>query len=147
VMALGEADIFEVVVLAAGAHAFLRGSGLVVVALFEAEEDVLELVHPGVGEEQGGIAMRDERRAAHAAVVFAFKEAQKSFADVVAGPKSLVFVAASHVNSLSSCKEWIRNTPGCACHTALWQRGSGQANAEGGGPPFFVCVANKDFTF
>src|SRR6266851_7350392 len=33
VMALGEADIFEVVVLAAGADTFLRGGSLVVVAL------------------------------------------------------------------------------------------------------------------
>ena len=59
VVALGEADIFEVVVFAAGANAFLCCRGAVVVALFEAEEDVLELVHASVGEEQGGIAMRD----------------------------------------------------------------------------------------
>ena len=57
VVAIGEADIFEVVVLAAGADAFLAGGGAVVVALFEAEEDVLELVHPGIGEEQRGVAV------------------------------------------------------------------------------------------
>ncbi len=49
-MAFGEADIFQVVVLAAGADAFLRGGGAVVVAFFQAEKNVLELVHPGVGE-------------------------------------------------------------------------------------------------
>src|SRR5258707_1699999 len=96
VAALGEADIFEVVVLASGAHAFLRGGGLVVVALLEAEEDVLELVHPGIGEEQSGIAVGDQRGAAHAAVPFAFKEAQKRLADLVAAPKLWLCLRAAH---------------------------------------------------
>ena len=62
VMALGEADVFEVVVLAAGADAFLGGCGAIVVAFFESEENILELVHAGVGEEERGIAVRDERK-------------------------------------------------------------------------------------
>src|SRR6266849_2664651 len=37
VVALGEADIFKVVVLTAGPHAFLRGGRALVVAFFEAE--------------------------------------------------------------------------------------------------------------
>ena len=89
VVALGEADVFEVVVLAAGADAFLRGGGAVVVALLEAEEDVLELVHAGVGEEQRGIAVRDERGAAHDAVAVFFEEVQEGRADFVAGHVSL----------------------------------------------------------
>src|SRR6202042_2447330 len=48
VVAIGEADIFEVVVLSPGAHALLAGGGAVVIALFEAEEDILELVHSRV---------------------------------------------------------------------------------------------------
>ena len=59
VVAAGEADVFEVVVLAAGADALLAGGGAGVVAALGAEEDVLELVHAGVGEEQG----RDRWRA------------------------------------------------------------------------------------
>ena len=55
VMAVGEADVFQVVVLAAGAHAFLRRRGARVVALLEAQENILELVHPGVGEQQRGV--------------------------------------------------------------------------------------------
>src|SRR5438874_2227501 len=35
--------------LAAGTHAFLRGGGARIGALFEAEEHILELVHPGIG--------------------------------------------------------------------------------------------------
>src|ERR1019366_10446926 len=41
VVAIGEADVLQVVVLAAGAHALLRRGGARVVALLDAEEDVL----------------------------------------------------------------------------------------------------------
>ena len=44
-MARGVADIVEIVVLAAGAHAFLRGDGARVGALLDAGEDILELHH------------------------------------------------------------------------------------------------------
>ena len=90
VMAIGEADIFKIVVLAAGADAFLAGGGAFVVALFEAEENVLELVHPGVGEKQRGIVRRNERRAAHDAMAALLEKFQKRFADFVAGQISLV---------------------------------------------------------
>ena len=46
VMARGVADIVEIVVLAAGAHAFLRGRGAHIGALLQAGENVLELHHP-----------------------------------------------------------------------------------------------------
>ena len=62
VMPGGVADIVEVVVLAAGAHALLRGGGAAVRALLQAGEDVLELDHAGVGEQQGRVVVRDERR-------------------------------------------------------------------------------------
>ena len=65
VVARGVADIVEVVVLAAGAHAFLRGRGLRIGALFEAGEDVLELHHPGIGEHQGRVVARHQRRRRH----------------------------------------------------------------------------------
>jgi hypothetical protein len=97
VVALGEADVFEVVVFAASAHAFLRGGGLVVFALLEAEEDVFELVHPGVGEEQCGVAVGDEGRTAHAAMPLALKEAQEGLADLVAAPKLWLCLRAAHI--------------------------------------------------
>ena len=52
VMAQRRTDVVEIVVLAADPHALLRRGGARVVALLAAEEHVLELVHPGVGEEQ-----------------------------------------------------------------------------------------------
>src|SRR5271163_3035549 len=74
VMAFGEADVFEVVVLAAGADAFLGSGGFVVVAFFEAEEDVFELVHASVGKEEGGVAVGYERGTADAAMAFALEK-------------------------------------------------------------------------
>src|SRR5712692_6487425 len=89
VVAVGEADVFEVVVLAAGADAFLAGGGAAVVALLEAEEDVFELVHPGIGEEQRGIVHRDERGTPDSSMVFLFEEAEEHFADFVSGHDAL----------------------------------------------------------
>ncbi len=50
VVARGIADIVEVVVLAAGAHAFLRGDRRGIGTRLKAREDVLELHHAGIGE-------------------------------------------------------------------------------------------------
>jgi hypothetical protein len=84
VVAAREAYIFEVIVLAAGAHALLRAGRAGVIAAFRAEKDIFELVHASVGEEERGVAVGDERGAADAAMAFAFKEAQEHFADLVA---------------------------------------------------------------
>ena len=61
VMARGIADIVEVVVLAAGAHALLRRRRPHVGALLDPGEHVLELDHPGVGEHERRIVARHER--------------------------------------------------------------------------------------
>ena len=86
VVAIGEADIFQIVVFAAGAHAFLAGGGAFVFAGFEAEENILELVHAGVGEKQRGIVRWDERRAAHDFMAALFEKFQERAADFVTSP-------------------------------------------------------------
>ena len=83
VMAAGVADVLEVVVLAAGADAFLRAGGARVVALFQAQEDVLELVHARVGEQQRGVVGGHERRAADDAVASFGKKVEKALSDFV----------------------------------------------------------------
>src|SRR5439155_12109602 len=50
------------------AHAFLRARSPCIVALFLPQEDVLELIHPRVGEQQRRIVGRNQRRAAHHAM-------------------------------------------------------------------------------
>ena len=59
------ADIVEIVVLAAGAHAFLRRHRAQIGPLLQAGEDVLELHHAGIGEHQGRVVARHERRRRH----------------------------------------------------------------------------------
>ena len=85
VVAAGVADVFEIVVFAAGADAFLGGGGAGVVARFEALEDLFELVHAGVGEEQGGVVGGHEGTAADDAVAAGVEEVEKALTDVVAG--------------------------------------------------------------
>jgi len=55
------ADVVEIVVLAAGADAPLCSCGAAVGALVDAQENVLELDHPGVDEQQRRIVARHER--------------------------------------------------------------------------------------
>ena len=83
VMPRGVADIVEIVVLAAGAHAFLRGGGAHIGALLDAGEDVLELHHAGIGEHQGRVVARHQRRRRHDVVAVVGKEFQKGRPDLV----------------------------------------------------------------
>ena len=73
-MAGGVADVFQVVVLAAGADAFLRGGGAVVWAFVKAEEYVFKLVHTRVGKQQRRVVVRHERGRADDGVAFGFEE-------------------------------------------------------------------------
>jgi hypothetical protein len=61
VVARGIADVFEIVVLATGAHAALGSRGADVRPPFLAEEDVLELHHAGIREQQRRVVARHER--------------------------------------------------------------------------------------
>jgi hypothetical protein len=56
-------NLLEIVVLAAGAHTLLRGRGaaLSVRRIFHPEEDLLELDHSCVDEEQRWVILRNER--------------------------------------------------------------------------------------
>ena len=85
VMAVGEADVFEIVVLASGADAFLRSGGAGVVALFGAQEDVFELVHAGVGEQQGGVIGWNQRGAVHLAVSLLDEKVQEHASNIISG--------------------------------------------------------------
>ena len=63
VVARRVAHVFQVVVLAARAHALLGACGPVVAAILQAQEAVLELHHSRVGEEKRRVILGDERRA------------------------------------------------------------------------------------
>ena len=61
VVTRGVADVFQIVVLAAGAHAALRRHRAGVGTLVLAGEHVLELHHAGVGEQQRRVVARNQR--------------------------------------------------------------------------------------
>ncbi len=82
VMAGGVADVLEVVVLAAGAHAALAGGGAHVVALLLAQEHVLELHHAGVGEEQRRVVAGHERARGHDGMAVLAEEFEEGAADI-----------------------------------------------------------------
>ena len=84
VMPGGVADIVQVVVLAAGADAFLRRGGADIGPLLLPGEDVLELDHARVGEHQCRVVARHQRRARHRRMAVAGKIIQEGGADVVA---------------------------------------------------------------
>ena len=79
----GIADVVEIVVLAAGADAFLRGAGAKVGPLLDPGEDVLELHHSGVGEHQGRVVARDERARGHDLMRVPGEELEKVGTDLV----------------------------------------------------------------
>ena len=83
VMPGGIADVFQIVVLAAGAHAFLRRGGALIGPLLQPGEDVLELNHSGVGEQQCRIVARHEWARRYNLVPVAREIVEKRRADVV----------------------------------------------------------------
>src|SRR5690606_11460562 len=77
----GVADVLEVVVLATGPDALLGAGRPVVGSAIEAEEDVLELVHPRVREQQGRVVRRHDRARGDDRVFLRFEEAEETLTD------------------------------------------------------------------
>ena len=107
-------DVFEIVVLAAGAHAALRSGGAFVVALLVAEEEVLELHHAGVGEEQRWIIARHQRTGGDDGVALALEIVEELLADLAAFHGSNTGIQESAILN-RSFREWrgksILHTP------------------------------------
>ena len=101
VVARRDAHVLEVVVLSAGADALLRRGRARVLALLPAQEDVLELVHAGVREQQRGIALRNERRALHDPVPALLEEAEERRPDLVRRHRRAALVATHARTSLA----------------------------------------------
>src|SRR3984893_98632 len=120
------ADVVEIIVLAAGAHAFLGAHRARIGALLEAGEDVLELHHPRIGEHEGRIVARHQRGGRHHLVSVAGEIVEKARSD---------FVDAAHVRRLPlfgtrRCRiaHWRSALASTCCAPALLFRRSGGAN-------------------
>ena len=81
VVACGVADVFQVVVLAAGAHAALRGRGARIRTRLRAEEHIFELHHSRIGEEQCRIVAGHKARRANDRMALRFEELEEFLAD------------------------------------------------------------------
>ncbi len=92
------ADVFKVVVLAAGADALLRVDRPDVVALLPPEEDVLELVHAGVGEKQRRVFGRQQRAGRHERVAAILEKLDVLSPDVFAGFLHVFYSKRSYVS-------------------------------------------------
>ena len=77
VMPVGKTDIFEIVVFSSRPHALLGRGRSPVVALFQAEKDIFELIHPRIGEQQRGVIGRRKRRRMHLPVTLLDKKVQE----------------------------------------------------------------------
>jgi len=80
-MPAGQTDLLEVVVLASRPYALLTGGGTDIIALLLSQKNPLELHHPGVGEEQGGVILGRERRRGHQAVPPSHKKIEEETSD------------------------------------------------------------------
>ncbi len=105
VVAGGITDIVEVVVLSAGAHAFLRGCSRRVGALFETGKDVLELHHAGIGEHQCRIVARHQRAGGNDLVTVRLEVIEKSRPDVVYTAHVTPFIQAGKPANLQN--QWL----------------------------------------
>ncbi len=81
VVTRGVADVFQVVVLAAGAHAALHRGRARVRARIEAEEHILELHHSAVGQQHGRIVARHEGAGPYDRMALGLKELEELFAN------------------------------------------------------------------
>ena len=94
-MAGGIADVVEVVVLAAGAHAALCRRGTHVRTRISTEEHVLERHHAGVGEEKRRVVFRHQGGGRHDGVSALLEESQESLSDICTFHKQSVAIGAS----------------------------------------------------
>ena len=77
------ANFLQIIVFARNAEAFLRVGGAVPLLGLIAEEDVLELVHTGVGEHQRGVVFHDDGCRGHYLMAFGTEKVQKAVSDFV----------------------------------------------------------------
>ena len=71
------ADVFQIVMLAVGAHATLRSYRANVGTLFLAQKTILELVHAGIGEQQRWVVFGNQRTGRHVGVAFGDEKIDK----------------------------------------------------------------------
>jgi len=77
--------ILQIVMFAGDPHALLSVSHSRILSFLQTQEDVLELIHSSIGEQQRGIIARYQRVTGDYSVFLAGKEIQKRLPDLCAG--------------------------------------------------------------
>jgi len=81
----GVADVFQVVVFAAGAHTALTTGGTLIVALITAQKHIFELHHASVNKQQGRVVFGYQRTALYYFVVLTVEVIEELLAYFCAG--------------------------------------------------------------
>jgi glycine/serine hydroxymethyltransferase len=82
VVTRGVTDVFQVVVFTTRTHATLRGGRAGIITLVETKEDILELVHPGVGKQQSRVVVRHQGAAGNYLVSLTMEKIEKRLTDL-----------------------------------------------------------------
>ena len=82
VVTRGVADVFQIVVLTTRTNATLRGGRARIITFVETKENILELVHPGVGKQQGRVVMRHQGAARNYLMSFTMEKVEKRLTDL-----------------------------------------------------------------
>ncbi len=72
-MAPGIADVFKIVMLSPGTQTLLYRHGPRIGPCVFSKEHPFELIHPGIGKQQGRISLRQERSTRHRLMPVLFK--------------------------------------------------------------------------
>ena len=94
VMVSVAADRFEIVMLARNTQAFLNVDDAQVRRSAHAEEIILELHHPGVDEEQGGVALGNQRGGRHDRMTALGEKIEKRLSNFGSSPAHVVQIVA-----------------------------------------------------
>ena len=96
----GIADVVQVIVLATGAHAALRGGRTAVATRITAQEDILEGHHAGVGEQQGRVVVRHQGAGGNDGMALLLEIGQEGVSDF----------CAFHRGSVAMCVKTLRGS-------------------------------------
>ncbi len=81
-MTRGVTDVFQIVVFTTRTHATLCGGRTRIITFVETKEDILELVHPCIGKQQGRIVVRHRGAAGNYLMSLAMEKVEKRLTDL-----------------------------------------------------------------
>ena len=110
------ADILQIVMLAPRTETLLHGDRSLVDTRFLAEEYPLKLVHPGIGEEQCRIGLRNQGRTWHCLVAMLLKVSNEGLSQFLSAILHMILIGNgktlwAHLNFTSPHVWDIKNTP------------------------------------